>query len=78
MNRCSKFKYHEVYPIHMSKVVNETKDEDFIKRVDAILNEFIKVFCKDLNELPPTRDIDHAIIFVVDADLTIKHYIANL
>ena len=56
-----------MFLIHLSKVGNEIKDNDIIKEVNVLLNEFKDVFPKELNELLPMRDVDHAIDLVDDA-----------
>ncbi|MBE3102723.1 MAG: hypothetical protein IMZ40_00590, partial [Bacilli bacterium] len=63
MKRCIR-KNHEVFLIHVSEVEDESKDN---KRVNEFLDEFKDIFPEELTELPPRRDVDHAIDLIVDA-----------
>ena len=66
MERCVR-KDHEVFLIHLSEVENKIKVNEFNKRVNVFLDEFKDVFPKELNELPPMREVDHAIDLIADA-----------
>jgi hypothetical protein len=67
MKRCGR-KGHQVFLIHISEVENETKDDDLnTKGVKVFLDDFKDIFPEELNELPPTREVDHAIDLVADA-----------
>ena len=61
MKRCGR-KCHQVFLIHLSEVENETKDnESNTKGVKVSLNDFEDILHGELNELPPIREVDHAI-----------------
>ena len=60
-------KDHQVFLIHLSEVENEIKVNEFNKGVKVFLDEFKDVFPEELNELPPMREVDHAIDLIADA-----------
>ena len=67
MKRCAR-KGHEVFLVHLMEVENETKDNEFDPNgVKIFLDDFKDVFPEELNELPPMREVDHAIELVADA-----------
>ena len=67
MKRCGR-KGHQVFLIHISEVENETNDDALsAKGVKVFLDEFKDIFSEELNELPPPREVDHAIDLVADA-----------
>ena len=72
MKRCGR-KGHQVFLIHISEVENETKDDGLsTKRVKVFLDDFKDIFPKELNELPPAREVDHAIDLVANAASIVK------
>ena len=65
---CFVCKMHYVFSIHLSEVENETKENEFIaKGVKVLLDDCKDVFPKELNELPPMREVAHAIDLIADA-----------
>ena len=67
MKRCGR-KGHQVFLIHISEVENETKDDALnTKGVNVFSDDFQDIFSEELNELPPTREVDYAIDFVANA-----------
>ena len=66
MIRCVR-KDHQVYLIHLSKVENEIKINEFNKGVKVFLDEIKDVFPEELNELPSMREVDHAIDLIGNA-----------
>ena len=67
MKRCGR-KGHQIFLIHISEVENETKDDALnTKGVIVFSDDFQDIFSEELNELPPTREVDYAIDFVANA-----------
>lgn len=60
--------------IHLREVENKTKDNEFgTKGVKLFLDEFnLDIFPQELKELPPMREIDHAIELVGNVALIAK------
>ena len=59
--------------IHISEIKNETKDDALsTKGVKVFLDDFKNIFFEELNELPPTREVDHAIDLIANAALVAK------
>ena len=72
MKRCGR-KDHQVFLIHISEVGNETKDDVLnTKGVNVFLDDLKNIFLEELNELPPTREVDHAIDLVTNTALVAK------
>ena len=72
MKRCGK-KCHQVLLIHISEVESETKDDVLnTKAMNVFLDDFKDVFLEELNELPPTREVDHTIDLIVNAAYVAK------
>lgn len=60
-------KNHEVYLIHMNEVYNEMKENEFSVDVKSFLNEFKDVFPNEIDDLLPTREIDHTKDLITNA-----------
>ena len=61
MKRCGR-KYHQVFLTHLSEVEIQTKYNKFgTKRVKVYLDDFKDIFFKELKELLPITEMDHAI-----------------
>ena len=72
MKRCAR-KGHKIFLVHLMEVENETKDNEFdTKGVTISLDNFKDIFPEELNELPPMREVDHAIELVADVALIAK------
>ena len=66
MKRCVR-KDHQIFLIHLSEVEKEIKVNEFNKGMKVFLDEFKDVFPEELNELPPMREVGHAIDLIADA-----------
>jgi len=59
-------KNQEVYLIHMRELHDERKDNKFSIKVKSFLYEFENVFPNEIEDLPPIREVDHAIDLVAN------------
>ena len=70
-------KGHQVFLMHIKEVENETKEDVLnTKGVNVFLDDFKDIFSEKLNELPPTREVDHAIAAPV-AKAPYRHSLAQ-
>ena len=61
-------KNHEIFLVNVNEIDDEKKDGVRVKEKEKLfLDEFKDVFPDEMTELPPAREVDHAIDLVADA-----------
>jgi hypothetical protein len=61
-------KNHEIFLVNVNEIDDEKKDGIRVKEKEKLfLDEFKDVFPDEMTELPPAREVDHAIDLVADA-----------
>lgn len=58
-------KGYQVFFIYVNKIEIESKSNE-TKEMKVFLDDFKNIFLEEINELPPIRDVDHAINLVDD------------